>query len=419
MHRRFITIFSAIFALLAANAIPCTEVFAPKAKAQTIGAGAQRAPMIDVDGKDNLYLMMSVATKPASERTPGSQIFFTQSDNYGASWDNFPSTRNLSNSTGEAFGPSLAITKIGKPKIYVTYHDNAPGLTQAFLLRTKKGVKFKAPKNITPHNGGAFTPRVAVDSNENVSVVWGDTLTGSKRVVFTRSTDLGVSFSDLADISHSTGNAFDPEISIDRSDNINVVWEDDASGKNAIMFTRSTNGGASFSTPLQISQGTGSAVEAHVATDMTGRIYVVWSQEVDGTVQAFFSRSTDGGRTFSTPLNLSNTANADIHKAYVATFGNTVYVAYNNDYDRDHQAYVLTSSDAGISFGEPVQVSDASRNRGRAHSVSMVVDSRGTLHVVWIDNSIIGDEEGLLLYSKSSNGRTFSKAVQILAYISR
>ncbi len=416
MHKRFIVILAVFLALLVSHVIPCADIFVPTAKAQ-IGAGAQRAPSIDIDRNDNLYLMMSAATKMASAGTPGSQIFFTQSENYGASWDNVPFTRNLSNSNGEAFGPALFVTKVGKPKIYVTYHDSAPGPTQAFLIRTKKGVKFRAPTNITPHNGGAFTPRIAVDSAENLNIVWGDTLHGGYRIIFTRSTDLGFTFTAPVDISRSTGNAFEPEIAVDPSNGINVVWEDDAGGAEAIMFTRSTDGGATFSTPLKISQGTGNASESHIAIDATGRTYVSWVQVVDGNLQAFFTRSTDGGATFSTPVNLTNAANAEIHKVFLTTFRDVVYLAYNNDDDRVHQAFVLRSTDAGVTFGQPVQISDASRNRGRAHSVSMVVDSRGTLHVVWIDDSFLGKEEGLLYYSKSANGGEFSKASQILAFI--
>jgi hypothetical protein len=418
MHKRFLFILAIFLALFVSNTIPHAKALLPVARAQVYAVGAQRAPSLSIDRNDTIYLMMSAATKPAELHTPGSQIFFTQSADYGASWDNFPATRNLSNSDGEAFGAVIAVTKIGKPKIYAVYHDTIPGPTQVFLLRTKKGVKFRAPKNITPHNGGAFVPRLAVDAAENVNIVWGDTLMG-KRVVYTRSTDMGGSFSPLIEVSRSTGDAFEPEIALDPQGHIFVVWEDSASGSKAIMFARSTDDGASFSTPVQLSQGSGNALESYIATDASGRIYVTWSQEIDGTVQAFLTRSTNQGGSFSTPVNLSNAPNGDVRKTCIATFQNTVYVAYNNDDGRDHQAYVLTSTDAGVTFGDPAQISDASRNKGRAHSVAMVVDSRGTLHSVWIDSSLLGNDEGLLFYSKTSNGRNFSKATQVLAYLFR
>ena len=70
-----------------------------------------------------------------------------------------------------------------------------------------------------------------------------------------------------------------------------------------------------------------------------------------------------------------------------------------------------------MSFGEVEQVSSANNSRGRAHSPAMTVDSRGMLHIVWIDASIVGSDRGLLFYSNTTNGRQFSKQLMILAVI--
>ena len=400
-----------------------TPVF-QRARAQGLFFGAQRFPAIDVDSNDNLYLMMSVATAPASEHRPHSQIFFTMSRDSGATWDNLPQTRNLSKSPGEAFGPSLAVNRNGKLRVYVSYHDNSNGTTQAYLISSKKKTKFRAPLNLTPDNkGGAFAPRVALDSSETVNIVWGDTQDGAGKVVFVRSTDLGLSFNEPLDVSRSLGSAFDPEIAIDSSDAINVAWQDTAPGTSVIMFSRSTDGGQTFSDPRQVSTGTGSATEAAVATDATGRISVAWVDGSAGHAEAYYSRSTDGGASFSDPLNVSNFPNGDIHKATVVAFQNTVYVAFQNgdlfgeEQIKNRQVYVTKSGNAGVSFEEPEQVSTANNNKGRAHSPAMVVDSRGMLHMVWIDASVVGNDEGLLFYSNSSDGHRFNPERMILAVI--
>jgi hypothetical protein len=418
MNKRFILILFALFSLIAAGTIPYREVIVPIVKAQLPGAGAQRAPSINITRTNDLFLTMSTATKPASAGTPGSQTFFMQSIDGGRTWDNFPVTRNLSNSPGEAFGPSMAINKTGKIRTYIVYHDNRSGTTQVYFLRSKKGTKFRKPRNITPNEGGAFAPRIALDSAENINIVWGDTLLPNRRVVFTRSNDLGDTFSDLIEVSRSSGNAFDPEIAVDSSEGVNVVWEDDGSGASAIMFARSADGGKTFSAPKLISSGSGEATEAHIATSPNGQIYVVWNQVINnGSRQAFLSRSTDNGASFSEPLNLSNDSGADIHKAFVTSRGNAVFVAYNNDQSASRQVYLVKSEDNGQTFGDPVQVSNANRSRGRGHSVSMCVDSEGTLHLVWIDSSVIGNDEGLLYYSRSSNGRTFTSQQQLLSIV--
>ena len=421
MNRRSASLvfFIAALMLVLAGSTPVLD----RARAQGVFFGAQRFPAIDVDANDNLYLMMSVATAPASEHRPHSQIFFAMSRDFGVNWDNLPQTRNISKSPGEAFGPSLAVNKIGKARVYVTYHDNSTGTTQAYLISSKKKTKFRAPLNLTPHPGGAFAPRVALDSSETVNIVWGDTNDSRGKVLFIKSTDLGLTFNEPLDVSRSSGVAFDPEIAIDPGDAINVAWQDTAPGASVIMFSRSTDRGQTFSEPKRVSTGSGSATEAAIATDGDGRISITWVDESPGHAEAYYSRSTDGGASFSEPIKISNFPNGDIHKPTVVAFRNTVYIAFQNgdlfgeESMKNRQVFLAKSGNAGVSFEEPEQVSTAINSKGRAHSPAMVVDSRGTLHIVWIDASVVGNDEGLLFYSNSSDGHRFSPERMILAII--
>lgn len=416
--------FAFIVALLFTLVSICPSPLSRKVEAQgQVAFGATRFPVIEVDNNDNIFLAMSVATAPAAERRPHSQIFFTKSNDYGETWDNLPLTRNLTNSPGEAFGPSVAITKQGTKRIYITYHDNSTGTTQAYLIRSKKKTKFRKPANITPHEGGAFSPRLAVDSNENIFVTWTDGEVGS-RVAFVRSTDQGVTFTEPLYISGSSLQAFDPAIVVDPGDGINLVWEDFISGTGTILFARSTDGGATFSEPSQVSEGANRASEARIATDSAGRLSVAWVQSVGDTTQAFYSRSTDDGATFSEPVNVSNFPGGDIHKPVIATFEDSrVYIAFQNgdlfgeNAIPDRQVYLVKSNNAGESFSDAVQISNANNNQGRAHSLWIAFDSRGVLHMVWIDASIIGKnlDEGLVVYANTPNGQRLDSKKVILA----
>jgi len=421
MRRRSIVVIVVAAAVMIAVAGPFPT--ARQARAQVgIQFGAQRFPAIDVDRNDILYLMMSVATAPASEHRPHSQIFFVSSEDGGTTWNNLPHTRNLSNSRGEAFGPSLAVNKVGKARVYVTYGDNSSGVTEAFIIRSKKKAKFRQPLSLTP-DGAAFSPRIALDSGEGLNIVWGDASNASGNVAFVRSTDLGATYTAPVDVSRSSGFAVEPEIAVDPNDAINVVWEDTAPGTSQIMFSRSTDAGVSFSDPIQVSTGAGPATEAAIAADGEGRISVAWVDESSGNANAFYARSTDHGVTFSEPIDISGFASGDIHKPVIATFEDIVYISFQNgdlfgeDDIKNRQVFLVKSSNAGETFGDSEKVSNANNNIGRAHSPAMVVDSRGVLHLVWIDASVVGNDEGLLFYRRTSNGHTFSQERMILAII--
>ncbi|HLG16440.1 MAG TPA: sialidase family protein [Blastocatellia bacterium] len=411
-RRRVLLTLATVGVLAAAGRGPVGPAGIPIVSAQ-FQFGSQRAPAIDVGKSDNLYLTMSVATGVVPN--PHSQIFFTKSGDGGASWDNMPQTRNLSKSNREDFGPSIAVNRNGTTRVYIVFHNNNGG--GLYLVRSKKKTKFRAPSNLTPDVGGVFSPRVALDSIETVNIVWGDISTGVKRVLFFRSTDRGSTFNEPIDVSRSPGEAFSPEIAMDPGEGINVVWEDTAPGQQAIMFARSTDGGSNFSDPIRVSQGEGAASEPHIAADSLGGLHVVWADESEDGRQAFYSHSTDGGQTFSSPINISRDSDAEAQKLVVTTFGRTVYVAYNDSQNRSRQVLLAKSDDGGATFSDPIEVSEADRSKGRGHSPAMVVDSTGKLHIVWIDSSIVGNDEGVLFYSNSTNGRRFSKPRLILAVV--
>src|SRR5260370_5009241 len=129
------------------------------------------------------------------------------------------------------------MTKSGKTRGYIVYHDNSNGTTKTYFIRSKKNANFGPPFNITPGREGNFFPRVAVDSGGSIFVVWGDTANG-EQIILVRSTDLGINFSGPINVSQSSGQSFLPWITVDGNDGIDVVWEYTAPGVTSIMFSR-------------------------------------------------------------------------------------------------------------------------------------------------------------------------------------
>ena len=112
----------------------------------------------------------------------------------------------------------------------------------------------------------------------------------------------------------------------------------------------------------------------------------------------------------------SSIRGGEVHKPVVAAFEDRVFVAFNED-ARHKQVFLVTSENGGRSFGEIVQVSNADPAKGRGHSPAIVVDPDGRIHICWIDNSILGSDEGLLYYTSSSNGLKFSSKKLIYALL--
>ena len=383
------------------------------------GICAQREPHLVADRNDKLYLVMAAGTHSVGSVRTGSQILFTQSTDGGSTWDNMPVTRNLSNSRSRALGalfPRIAVANTAAPHAYVVYDDDTAGTRQAYFIRSKKATNFKRPTVLSPPGDGGFNPVIAVDSAGAVNAAWADSAAGPRQVLFARSTDFGLTFTQPVNVSRSSVEGFDPAIAVENNDAVTLAWVDTGSGEGAIFFARSTDMGLSFSSPAKVSAGLGEASDPEVAVDRFGGLNIAWIQEQPaGGTSVMINRTTDAGRTFSAPSVVASGTAAEFEYLTMTTGGNKTYLAFNDE--SSQQVFLAQSQSSLLNFGTAVQLSHADTTRGRAHSPSIAVDSSGRVHAVWIDTSMLSNDEGLVVYRSSSDGVTFTTPVLILAIV--
>jgi hypothetical protein len=191
-----------------------------------------------------------------------------------------------------------------------------------------------------------------------------------------------------------------------------------AHGSSPVVFSRSTDGGATWSSPRTIStggpQGASHNQGADIAVAPNGTVYVAFeafSQQGLDTINLV--KSTDCGSHWTRPV-IVNTINAPQAPgvafrtptfAFVATDttnSNLVYVSYQS-LAGDYDIYAQRSTDGGASFGSAVQVND---DPGARHQVFPTIEvSNHTLHAAWYDfrNSTTPTNEALDVYYACSN----------------
>lgn len=156
-----------------------------------------------------------------------------------------------------------------------------------YLAKLAKGqTQFGA--NVLVYNQGDWqdTPDVEVDSEGNVYVALydrtGDHHYGDSMVA--KSTDGGATFGSPVKADNHSAWALDPRLAVDLSiDTIYLVYQ----GRPQYYkpyFTRSTDGGASWSTDERLDGGTGidwydAACDIQVAADNDGHVFVIWGDE--------------------------------------------------------------------------------------------------------------------------------------------
>ncbi len=184
--------------------------------------------------------------------------------------------------------------------------------------QTKTSPRFEPAINLSNNQTSGQVPDVAA-SGSNVYVVWNDLDAGGPfRIRFRRSTDEGRTFEDAVDLSNPTARSSSgrPRVAASGSD-VFVIWEDTSGsvpGSPDIFFRRSIDGGQSWDSPVDLSE-TPYAFSAHPAIAVAGpNVYVVWEETLPAThgtvsqpahVVIRFRRSVDQGSSFDPYVDLS------------------------------------------------------------------------------------------------------------------
>src|SRR6267142_2082377 len=252
-------------------------------------------------------------------------IWFSGSSDGGAT---FSSPMNLSNPFGNSLAnsnsPRLAPDLLGN--INVVWANDSPGNFEIFISRsTDGGVNFSGPKNISKSSTFSSNPFIAVDAGGNINVVWADINPADLNtdIFFAQSSDGGATFSTAQNVSRSSGFSSNPWLTVDAGANINVSWEDNTPGNRDIFFARSTDSGATFPTPVNLSADSGLSLAAQIAADKNGNINVAWQDHTPGISQIFFSRLPADVGANQPPTIVTPPANQTVTAGQTATFSVT------------------------------------------------------------------------------------------------
>jgi hypothetical protein len=249
-----------------------------------------------------------------------------------------------------------------------------PGLSLAMALAfSAVGAQaqtqtFSAPTTLGP----GLNPQVSVDSQRNIDVAW-EGVGGGRGVFFGRSIDGGNSFSTTQVQTGFTG-IYGLQMAVDSSGNINLLWPaDDAMGSVNLWFSRSADGGATFTAPVQIVSKTFGTGPPQIAVDSSGGIDIAWISQ-DGAV--YFFRSTDGGAHFAGPVSVSKPTEGIGGLQMAVRSGGAIYLIWSNA-----GALFSRSTDNGATFSKPACLSCSTpQGQGDPH---MVLDSNGNINVLF------------------------------------
>jgi hypothetical protein len=185
----------------------------------------------------------------------------------------------------------------------------------------------------------------------------------------------------------------------------------------ALRFIRSTDGGKSWRRPVNVTDdaefGTHNFHALLAAPD--GSIYVSWLDSRTGTSGAWLTRSADGGRTWEPSRRVgSGEACPCCRTALAVAPSGALYIAWRMVLPGDvRDVVVARSDDHGHTWQEPVRVhADNWVYPGCPHAgPSLQVDSTGRVHVAWWTGKT--GAAGVAYARSDDGGRSFNAPVPL------
>ncbi|OQK16449.1 hypothetical protein AU255_00635 [Methyloprofundus sedimenti] len=314
-----------------------------------------------------------------------------------------------------------------------------------------------ASKPIVLATDGA-NPTVALDVSTGIRyVAWIRQGKNSPEVVVVRSNgergyaDPVVASLDDTDIVSATVNP--AQVSVGPKGEVYVLYgrrvpsQYDERGRTIPRLVRSTDGGRSFSAPVDVAAADGvetSAEATHLVITPDGTVIVAWLDYRDAfaraklpedqrpedkrylnsddpKVQLRLARSTDGGLSFGPSIMIAASASERSRVALAVGPDGVLYSAwrakldqFKGSYDAVRDVLVSASSDGGATWSSPVKVHDDRFKAGDCPEITLGigVDSKGRLHVAWYTGTSV--RPGVYYAVSADQGRHFSKPLALL-----
>ncbi len=316
-------------------------------------------------------------------------IQVASSSDYGASWN---TPINLSGLGQDAKTPCFANDSTEKNIFAIWLRSNGTNDVVQFSSSLDFAQSWTNPIDLSAAGQNASNPCITTHFvGEHVYAVWQRSNGSNDIIQFSKSSDFGQSFSTPIDLSAAGQNASMARVATDINQNcVCAIWKRSNGVNDIIQFKHSSDYGMNWSSTLDLSMSGENATNPALAT--TGNyIYTIWTRQDNGVFKTQFRKSTDNGATFSDVIDISPDAFSinNPPKMVISNDAKYIYVSWCAFNGMFTDVHVVFSTDFGDFFSSPHVLN---KYGGNCKDVDITTDSSGkNIYVVWARSNGFND----------------------------
>jgi len=344
------------------------------AKRITWTSGESYRPDVAVDSSGHLHLVWY-------DKTPGNEeIYYKKSTNGGSSWT---ANRRLTWNSGVSYWADIAVDS--SDYLHLVWADRTPGEFNIFYRKSMDGgATWTASRKLSWNLGGGVGPAVAVDASDNLYVVWYNYIDLNDEIFFKKSTDGGVTWTPSRRLTWNSGGSDVPTIAVDPSGYLHVAWEDSTPLNKEIFYKKSTDGGVTWAANKRLTWNLGNSATATITADLSGNLHVVWYDDTPGDYEIYYIKSADGGAAWTTSERLSWTSDNSYRPAMAIGSSKNLHVVWYDDTPGNREIYYTKSTDGGATWTTSQRLT---WNSGVSWYPAICIDASGNPYVFWQNNA--------------------------------
>jgi hypothetical protein len=260
-------------------------------------------PRLAVDSNGDTHVVWAGVSSPL-------QIFHTAWE--GNDWSE---PTNISNTTGDAQSPQVVVGPNGNVHVIWEQSVCADSSCNGGIFHTVRSFgSWSPPMSIPNTSGFSYRPKLAVDSGDQVHVIWEEWLSTTRVYDLLYTRGAGTTWMIPFNISNSLSHSRNFQIAMDGNDKVHVIWQDGQAEWLGDTIRYATGSGTIWSEPITLSNPSRHVGNPYLAVEDSNNVHAVWQEQGKDVFEKGFGIAGDddvyytvsSGGTWSRPFNVTN-----------------------------------------------------------------------------------------------------------------